>query len=171
MITYTQNEASKIFPDVPNKTLIYWARQGFVEWVDEVEDGRGIHRKYSLFNLYQIAIVRELAGISLPAMQILYTMDRHFKDFTRGGLPPHISADYVKTKPSEADVMDNYLLIPKMFLLRRFGTKQNIDIKLCQPENLAEELELMKDATMITVFRLPLIAKNVQRRIEELGLK
>jgi hypothetical protein len=171
MKKYTQSEVSQIFQDVPNKTLIYWARQELVEWVDEVEDGRGIHRKYSLFNLYQIAIVRELAGISLPAIQIRYTIEKHFKDFIRGGPLLPGAVDLGKTKPSEGDIMSNYLIIPKMFLLRRFGTKCNIDIKLCKPGNLTEELELMKDSTLITIIRLPLIAKNVQDRIAKLGFK
>jgi len=168
---YTQNEVSKIFPDVPNKTLIYWARQDFVEWAEEVEDGRGIHRKYSLFNLYQIAIVRELAGIALPAFLIRYTMDKYFKDFVKGGpmLPDLI--DVGKNRASESSVMENYLVIPKIVLFRRFGLQPNKDISLCEPENLGEFFNLKKESAVITIIRLPLIAQFVQSQIEKLDRK
>jgi DNA-binding transcriptional MerR regulator len=78
---YTQREVSDIFYDVPNKTLIYWARQGLVEWVAETRDARGIARLYSYWNLFQIGLVRELAGIGLSIEIIRDIMDRMFKDY------------------------------------------------------------------------------------------
>lgn len=78
---YTQREVSKIFSDVPNKTLIYWARQGLVEWVAETRDARGIARLYSYWNLFQIGFVRELAGIGFSIESIREIMNNNFKDF------------------------------------------------------------------------------------------
>lgn len=78
---YTQREVSQIFSDVPNKTLIYWARQGLVEWVAEMRDARGIARLYNYWNLFQIGLVRELAGIGFPIESIREIMDGSFKDF------------------------------------------------------------------------------------------
>ena len=78
---YTQREVSDIFHDVPNKTLIYWARQGLVEWVAETRDARGIARLYSYWNLFQIGLVRELAGIGFSIEIIRDIMDRMFKDY------------------------------------------------------------------------------------------
>jgi hypothetical protein len=168
---YTQKEVSEIFSNVPNKTLIYWARQKFVEWAEEVEDGRGINRKYSIFNLYQIAVVRELAGNDVPSSHIRYIMDKHFKDYVKSGQLAHGSVDLPKIKPSESNVMENYLIIPKMVLLRRFGRSSNKDVKLCNPERLCESLELLKDSSSIQVINLPLIAKFVQDQIERLDRK
>lgn len=78
---YTQREVSQIFSDVPNKTLIYWARQGLVEWVAETRDARGIARLYNYWNLFQIGFVRELAGIGFSIENIREIMNSNFKDF------------------------------------------------------------------------------------------
>jgi DNA-binding transcriptional MerR regulator len=78
---YTQRKVSAIFCDVPNKTLIYWARQGLVEWVAETRDARGIARLYSYWNLFQIGLVRELAGIGFSIEIIRDIMNRMFKDY------------------------------------------------------------------------------------------
>ena len=77
---YTQRELSLIFTDVPNKTLIFWAREGLVEWVAETQDARGIARLYNRWNLFQIALVREIAGLGIPLKQIKIIMS-WFEDF------------------------------------------------------------------------------------------
>jgi DNA-binding transcriptional MerR regulator len=81
---YTQREVSGIFLDVPNKTLIYWARQGLVEWVAETRDARGIARLYNRWNLFQIAMVRELTTLGLSLENISGVMNRMFKDYPPG---------------------------------------------------------------------------------------
>ena len=80
---YTQREVAAIFTDVPNKTLIYWARQGLMEWVAETRDARGIARLYSFWNLFQIGLVRELAGIGFSIENIGVIMEQFFKDYPR----------------------------------------------------------------------------------------
>jgi DNA-binding transcriptional MerR regulator len=77
---YTQGEVASIFRDVPNKTLIYWARQGLVEWAAETRDARGIARIYNRWNLSQIVFVRELAGLGISIANIRHHMEM-FKDF------------------------------------------------------------------------------------------
>jgi DNA-binding transcriptional MerR regulator len=114
---YTQREVSDIFYDVPNKTLIYWARQGFVEWVAETRDARGIARLYNRWNLFQIGLVRELAGLGIPVHWIRSILDG-FKDFRPEG---HFTYDNEGNKvkkqfPSEAFASEDrleYLVITK----------------------------------------------------------
>jgi DNA-binding transcriptional MerR regulator len=168
---YTQKEVSEIFSDVLNKTLIYWARQKFVEWAEEVEDGRGINRKYSFYNLYQIAVVRELAGNGVPSSHIRYIMDKHFKDYVESSPLVPESAGFREIKPSKSNVMEKYLIIPKIVLLRRFGRTPSKDVQLCNPESLCESLEFLKDSSSIQVINLPLIIRFVQGQIEKLDHK
>ena len=77
---YTQREVASIFRDVPNKTLIYWARQSLVEWAAETRDARGIARLYNRWNLFQLGLVRELAGLGISTENIRLQMGG-FKDF------------------------------------------------------------------------------------------
>lgn len=77
---YSQREVSAIFSDVPNKTLIFWARQGLVEWQTESRDARGISRLYNFWNLFQFGLVRELAGMGFSIESIRYIMEAMFKD-------------------------------------------------------------------------------------------
>ncbi len=77
---YTQREVSAIFSDVPNKTLIFWARQSLVEWQTETRDARGIARLYNFWNLFQFGLVRELAGMGFSIESIRYIMEAMFKD-------------------------------------------------------------------------------------------
>lgn len=80
---YTQREVSGIFLDVPNKTLIYWARQGLVEWAAETKDARGIARFYRYWNLFQMGLVRELAGLGFSIGIIRDIMESMFKDYPK----------------------------------------------------------------------------------------
>ncbi|MBU4357124.1 MAG: hypothetical protein KJ822_17560 [Proteobacteria bacterium] len=57
---YTQGEVSKIFAHIPGNTLLYWARQDLVPCHDEKKDGRGVHRLYSIDNLYVLGVVEKL---------------------------------------------------------------------------------------------------------------
>ena len=63
---FSQSEVNKIFSHIPPRTLLSLATTGVIEWIDEIQDGRGIHRIYSLANLYQIALATQLslAGFS-----------------------------------------------------------------------------------------------------------
>lgn len=58
---FSQSEVNKIFSHIPPRTLLSLATAGVVEWVDEIQDGRGVHRIYSLANLYQIAVATQLS--------------------------------------------------------------------------------------------------------------
>jgi DNA-binding transcriptional MerR regulator len=80
---YTQREVAAIFTDVPNKTLIYWARQGLMEWAAETRDARGIARLYNFWNLFQIGLVRELSGLGFSIGNIGVIMEQFFKDYPR----------------------------------------------------------------------------------------
>lgn len=58
---YTQREVNELFNHVPTRTLLSIAKEDVVEWISEHRDRRGIHRIYNLANLYQIAVVTNLA--------------------------------------------------------------------------------------------------------------
>ena len=58
---FSQSEVNKIFSHIPTRTLLSLATTGVIEWIDEIQDGRGIHRIYNLANLYQIAVATQLS--------------------------------------------------------------------------------------------------------------
>ncbi len=74
---FTQSEVNKIFSYIPPRTLLSLATTGVIEWIDEVQDGRGIHRIYSLANLYQIAVATQLSlvGFSYNFLKASIIMD------------------------------------------------------------------------------------------------
>lgn len=57
---FTQGEVKKIFPHIPANTLLHWAREGLVPWTEERVDGRGVHRLYSLHNLFALAVAEKM---------------------------------------------------------------------------------------------------------------
>lgn len=57
---YTQGEIKKIFSHIPPNTLLNWARTDLVPWEDERKDRRGVHRLYSIDNLYVLGVVEKL---------------------------------------------------------------------------------------------------------------
>jgi hypothetical protein len=62
---YSQSELKKIFPDVHGNTLLSWAKEGLIEWEREIQDGRGIHRLYSVDNIYRLEVVKELLAMGV----------------------------------------------------------------------------------------------------------
>jgi DNA-binding transcriptional MerR regulator len=172
---YTQREVSIIFSDVPNKTLIYWARQGFVEWAAETRDARGIARLYNHWNLFQIGLVRELAGLGIPVQWIRMIMSG-FKDFPPGGHHTYDEeGNEIKMRlPSEifasGDALDYLVIIKKMGdrgwkepLLAGTSTLKRDDIFKRQYGTL------MKTRTTITI-NLSSIEAYVTISIKEAGL-
>jgi hypothetical protein len=67
---YSQSEANRIFKHLSPKTLIFWVLSGLVEWSGEHEDRRGIHRQYSLENLWQLGLAEELMSLNLPVKTV-----------------------------------------------------------------------------------------------------
>ena len=84
---YSQKEVNRIFGHIPVKTLRYWGKTGLYGWVNEISDGRGIHREYDLSNLYQIGIVEQLSSLNISSLMIKLTMDKHFRSGMRMGAP------------------------------------------------------------------------------------
>ena len=76
---FSQGKVGRINPDVSRKTLFVWGKYGLFEWAAERRDARGVQREYSLWNLYQIGIVRELAVLNIPLENIRIIMDRYSK--------------------------------------------------------------------------------------------
>lgn len=76
---YSRNEVNLIFPHIHSRTLRSWIEAGLVGWADERMDGRGVHRLFTIGNLYQIAIVAELTPL-LPLDTIRNLMGQYFKN-------------------------------------------------------------------------------------------
>jgi|WetSurSiteA1Bulk_404760.scaffolds.fasta_scaffold50404_1 DNA-binding transcriptional MerR regulator len=81
---YTKNEVNSIFSFIPSRTLRSWVEGGLVGWAGEKTDGRGVHRSFTIGNLYQIAIVAELASLHFPLEKIRHLMDQYFKEEKHG---------------------------------------------------------------------------------------
>lgn len=74
---FYQKDVNKVFSHIPPRTLLSLATSGVIEWIDERQDGRGVHRIYSLANLYQIAVATQLSlvGFSYDSVKRL-VMDK-----------------------------------------------------------------------------------------------
>jgi hypothetical protein len=75
---FSQSEVqNEIFPHIPPRSLLLLSTSGVIEWIDEHQDGRGIHRVYGLANLYQIAVATQLSlvGFSYNSIKTL-VMDK-----------------------------------------------------------------------------------------------
>ncbi|MBW1946876.1 MAG: hypothetical protein JRI33_02950, partial [Deltaproteobacteria bacterium] len=86
---YTQGEVNRIFSHIPSRTLFHWAHSGLIDWVDQRRDGRGVHRLYTLENLWQIGLLEELLSLNLPAFYVESLMG-----FTRKNLPKEDRFDF-----------------------------------------------------------------------------
>ncbi|MGD0488853.1 MAG: hypothetical protein ABSB94_16885 [Syntrophorhabdales bacterium] len=176
MRLYKQGEVQKIFPDVPGKTLIYWAREGLVEWDAKTKDARGIHREYSLWNLYQIGILRELTAVGLPYAIVRLVMDTHFKDSRWHSDPaldyPHYKGPYMETvlrirpvKPSQSEIMKKMLVLTKYTVGRvDHITGEIVDRPLSEFMNDF-------DYPCRVFFNLPAIVQQVEKSVKNAGLR
>jgi len=170
MKRYTQKQLQEIFSDVPGKTLIYWAREGLVEWVEEGTDGRGRHRGYSPWNVFQVAVVRELAEMGIGFVHIRDVMDLYFKDFLQAPPQRHIRRGLKdrRVKASESDRLSKILVFGKHKVGR--GWKSG-DMFLVDPSEIQKELmEKRSDRAGFVMLDLSAIAKQIEDRVREMGL-
>jgi DNA-binding transcriptional MerR regulator len=183
---YTQREVSLIFDDVPNKTLIYWARQGLVEWAAEKRDARGIARLYSYWNLFQVGLVREFAGLGFSIESIQIIMDFGFKGHPKQ--TPYLSNDQgeeVKSYYSwfyyfDSEHMPNYFIIFKGAEERGF---ENTRIEMLAFSNLTKDdsvqlnfssekpKSLRGNITATIIINLSGIMEYLNDRIEKANIK
>lgn len=75
---FNQREVNQIFGHIPSRTLREWALCGFYQWSGESEDARGIHRRFSLLNVYQIGICEVLARANIQSNRIKSIMTHFF---------------------------------------------------------------------------------------------
>ena len=75
---FSRSDLNKIFSDTSSRTLRSWIDAGMVEWAGEARDGRGVHRLFEDWNLYQIGIVIRLASLHFPLSFIKTLMEDHF---------------------------------------------------------------------------------------------
>jgi hypothetical protein len=76
--TYTRKDVNKIFSHIPSRTLRSWIETGLVEWSGESHDGRGLHREFKFWNLFQLGLVEQLSGLNLPHDVIKFIMSPDF---------------------------------------------------------------------------------------------
>jgi hypothetical protein len=125
---FSQREVNQIFQHIPVKTLRWWGLMGLYGWVNEVVDGRGIHREYGLGNLYQIGIVEALASLNISTLIIKLTMAQSFRSGIRMSPPIELveTGGEVREIPDlqgspEVNVLDQ--MDKKLVLTKRlFGT-------------------------------------------------
>jgi len=167
---YTQREVSAIFSDVPNKTLIFWARQGLVEWQTETRDARGISRLYNYWNLFQFGLVRELTGMGFSIESIRYIMEAMFKDrpekkrpiitdegeevepglpsefFTLGYMPAYF---IILKGASERGLTETKI---EMIAFSNFSEDDPVQFSFGRQENAAEQKPMKLGDTIITAY-------------------
>jgi len=85
---YSQSEVNRIFAHIPARTHYRWVQLELVKWAKEHEDGRGVHRLYSLEHLWQIGLVEELMALNISksgvqeAMKWVHSYNKFWEDCT-----------------------------------------------------------------------------------------
>lgn len=82
--TYTRKDLNEIFSHIPPRTIRSWIETGLVEWSEESHDGRGRHRKFKFWNLFQLSLVEQLSGLNLPHDVIKFIMTPSFTGLKDG---------------------------------------------------------------------------------------
>jgi len=166
---YKQKDIQKIFPDVPGKTLIYWARIGLIEWDSETRNARGVHREYSLWNLFQIAIVRELTDLGITYDLIRWAMDLYFKDFRQG--PPISELRMVVQqrggKASASGAERKVLILGKHKAGRGWKDWKSGDLDLRDPAGVKEFVDASKSRVSWAMINLPAIFDQIKNATGE----
>ena len=168
---FSQGDLTKIFPDVSRKTFFVWAKDGLFEWIAEKSDARGVHKEYSLWNLYQIGIVRELAALNVPLLMIRIIMDRYFKDHLQEGSVIEKPLEELHVKASESDRMSKYLILFKDNKRRDWKWFEMVgNFHLLDIPTIKTLVELNQDFSAVTILFLPVIISYVQFCIKEADL-
>jgi hypothetical protein len=117
---YSQKDVNTIFKHLSIKTVRDWQIRKLYGWGNEWQDKRGIHRKYDLFNLYQIGIVEELSSCRVPILYIKGVMEKHFnagegiREKRESGLP----------KAHRSAAHPDILLMEKMLIIYKPGERK-----------------------------------------------
>jgi DNA-binding transcriptional MerR regulator len=168
---FNQGDVGRINPDVSRKTLFAWAKWGLFEWVAQKSDARGIHREYSLWNLYQIGIVRELAGLNVPLEMIRIIMDRYFKDHIYEGSVIEKPPEEQHIKASESDRMTKCLIIYKDKGQRTWIWQDLVrNYYLCDISSVGNIIEQNVHISSFMVINLPAIVDEVHACIKKAGI-
>jgi DNA-binding transcriptional MerR regulator len=167
---YKQRDIQKIFDDTPGKTLIYWAREGFVEWVGETKDARGLHRTYSFWNVIQFAVVRELAEMGISFITIRMVMDLWFKDFLQGPPRPSMRPGLKRRKgnASASEILQKIIVIGKHRIGRGWKGEDVFEVKIAEVGQFIREHE---NRVSFLMLNLPMISEQVMSRIKAAGLE
>jgi len=172
---YTQRELSHIFSDVPNKTLIFWAREGLVEWVAERRDARGIARLYNRWNLFQVALVREMAGLGISIRFIRLLMGA-FKDFPRRINYDKEGNETIEDKLQSGKFLSEEGLKYKLVILRNLYDRgwqepvMSFTGKLTEDDPTTEIFSSHMESRTIIIISLAAIYYFVEYLVKEAGL-
>lgn len=167
---FSQGDIKKIFPDVSRKTFFVWAKDGLFEWVAERSDARGVRKEYSLWNLYQIGVVRELAALNVPLLMIRIIMDRYFKDHLQEGSVIEKPPEELHLRASETDRMSKSLILYKDKQRRDWKWVEMVgNFDLLDIKTTKRLLEVNQNFSAVMILFLPIIISYVQTRIKEAG--
>jgi len=97
---FTQREVTAIFSHISPRTLLALAKEQIVESEILSRDQRGVHRKYSLAHLYQIALVTDLASSGL-----------RYTDIRDIIIDPYLKGVDAEGKPKILNLVNSYIIL------------------------------------------------------------
>jgi DNA-binding transcriptional MerR regulator len=160
---FSQSDLAKIFADVKPKTLFSWLDRGLYEWAAEESDARGKNRSYTLENVVQVGIVKELAGLNLPLSLVKAVMDQFFHK-VRKALPL-----YTEPGLTLNEAFSRALIIGKYKQQRYLPSFPMLGLK--KLDEARDFLNQNPDLSTLIVVNVPAIKKEVEFQIERVGLK
>lgn len=69
MRLFRYSDVSRVFPDIPARTLRYWTEAGLLN-PEQKADGPGTRRQYSTRNMVEIGLISELVSYGMPHLFI-----------------------------------------------------------------------------------------------------
>ena len=162
---YPHGALTKIFHDTSRKTIWAWLRAGLFEWVHESHDARGVKRFYSVTNLVQVGIVKELTGMNVPIDTVRLIMDRYFHQ--ERTMMPILPGE---PKPTLEESFSKVLVFLTDKRQRGWIGKQTMGYGLKTFEGAIEYLNAHRDLSVCTILNIKAIRDDILARIKEAGL-
>jgi DNA-binding transcriptional MerR regulator len=153
MATWKHADVLKIFPDIKPRTLISWAEKGLIT-PEVLAKGSGTRREYTLNNLLEIGIIKELVSRNVPhplISQIVFDFSTY----------KHISQNY----DLAIIVAMISAKLPKKSSLRSYETP---DIKIVMTEQITETIEEIYRANDAVTYVSMIFVFPIWKKITEM---
>jgi hypothetical protein len=147
---FTQRQVNKIFSHVPTRTLRQWSLDGFYQWSEETEDGRGTGRHYELVHVYQIGIAEVLARANFHADRIRRIMRQFFVE------------KIYQNELIALEKMQGFLIVGETLI----GKNRGFQAGTCKRDELEKTLELLDGWILRTVIDLSAIKQLVDHSLQ-----